>query len=131
MADPVSIASVAVGFVGFVLQVATTSANFVQDAKGFPEEFTKLDSETQEFRSLVQKSEPAINIVQSRYGNETHGINLALTHLIRSASAQDLGKVSRSIDRNSNSFGLWKKEVLEGPTWLGIYEEAKGPRIGK
>jgi len=131
MADPLSIASAAVGFVAFVLQVATTSANFVQDAKGFPEEFTKLDSETQDFRSLVQKLEPAIKIVQSRYANETHGINLALTHLIRSASTQDLGKVSRSIDRDSDSFGLWEKEVLEGQAWLGIFEKAEGPGVDK
>jgi hypothetical protein len=78
MTDPFSIASATVGFVGFVLQVATTAADFIRDAKGFPEEFTKLAADTKEFATLVERLKPAIEVVETRYA-QTNGINTTRT----------------------------------------------------
>jgi hypothetical protein len=68
MADPLSISAAAVGFVAFALQVATTSAEFLQDANGFPNEFTKLSLATNEFATYVRRLAPTIEKVEARYG---------------------------------------------------------------
>ena len=70
MADPLSISSAAVGFVSFALQVATTSANFVRDAKNFPKEAIKLSLVTGEFANHVRLLEPTIEKINARYDSE-------------------------------------------------------------
>ena len=70
MVDPLSISSAAVGFVSFALQVATTSANFVRDAKNFPEEAIKLSLVAGEFANHVRLLEPTIEKVNARYESE-------------------------------------------------------------
>ena len=76
MTDPFSISTAAVGFVAFALQVATTCAEFVRDAKGFPEEFIKLSLATDEFAIHVRRLTPTIEKVEARYGTE--GLSLAI-----------------------------------------------------
>jgi hypothetical protein len=71
MADPLSISASVVSFVAFALQVATTSADFLRDAKGFPDEFTKLTLATNEFATHVRRLAPTIGEVEARYGTET------------------------------------------------------------
>ena len=70
MTDPLSISAAAVGFVAFALQVATTSAEFLRDAKGFPNEFTNLSLATNEFATHVRRLAPTIEKVEARYGTE-------------------------------------------------------------
>jgi len=70
MADPLSISAAAVGFVAFALQVATTSTEFLRDAKGFPDEFSKLSLATNEFATHVRRLAPTIEKVEARYGIE-------------------------------------------------------------
>jgi len=72
MADPLSISAAAVGFVSLVLQVAQTTTQFVENAKGFPEEFKKLCLTINEFGVLVRRLTPVIEKVEVRY--ETQGI---------------------------------------------------------
>ena len=67
MADPLSISAAAVGFVAFALQVGTTSAEFLRDAKGFPDEFTKLSLATNELATHVRRLAPTIEKVEARY----------------------------------------------------------------
>ena len=73
MTDPLSISAAAVGFVSLVLRVAQTMTQFVQDAKGFPEEFKKLSLAINEFGVLVRRLAPVIEKVEARY--KTEGIN--------------------------------------------------------
>ena len=73
MTDPLSISAAAVGFISLVLQVAQTTTQFVQGAKGFPEEFKKLSFAINEFGVLVRRLTPAIEKVEVRY--ETKGIS--------------------------------------------------------
>jgi hypothetical protein len=73
MTDPLSISAAAVGFVSLALQVAQTTTQFVQDAKGFPEEFKKLSLAINEFGVLVRRLTPAIEKVEARH--ETEGIS--------------------------------------------------------
>src|SRR5690348_4969454 len=70
MTDPLSICAAAVGFVSLALQVAQTTTQFVQDAKGFPEEFKKLSFTINEFGVLVRRLTPVIEKVEARYGIE-------------------------------------------------------------
>jgi len=70
MADPLSISSAAVGFVSFALQVATTTAGFVRDAKGFPDEFTKLSLVTNEFAIHVRRLGPSIEKIEDKQAAE-------------------------------------------------------------
>jgi hypothetical protein len=65
--DPLSISSAAVGFVAFALQVATTAAGFVRDAKGFPDEFTKLSLVTNEFAIHVRRLGPSIEKIEGKW----------------------------------------------------------------
>jgi len=65
--DPLSISSATVGFVAFLLQVATTTKDFVQDAKDFPQEFRKLSEATQDFAIQVQRLNPSIQKIEQRY----------------------------------------------------------------
>lgn len=64
MPDPLSISSAAVGFIAFALQVATTAAGFVRDAKGFPAEYTKLSLVTNEFAIQVRRLGPSIEKIE-------------------------------------------------------------------
>ena len=73
MTDPLSISAAAVGFISLVLQVAQTTTQFVQDAKGFPKEFKKLSFAVNEFGVLVRRLTPVIEKVEVRY--ETEGIS--------------------------------------------------------
>jgi hypothetical protein len=65
--DPLSIASATVGFVAFVLQVASTAKDFVQDTKGFPQEFVKLSRATKDFAIQVRRLSPSIRKIEQRY----------------------------------------------------------------
>lgn len=56
-----------VGFVAFLLQVATTTKDFVQDAKDFPQEFRKLSEATKDFAIQVQRLNPSIQKIEQRY----------------------------------------------------------------
>jgi len=67
--DPLSISSATIGFVAFILQVAKTADGFIRDVKGFPDEFMKLASNTRDFADLIERLEPAINMVEARYTN--------------------------------------------------------------
>ena len=71
MVDPISISSATVGFVAFALQIATTAAQFIRDATGFPTEFVKLCLATNEFTILLQHLSPSIQKIEERY---TEGI---------------------------------------------------------
>ena len=70
MADPFSISSAAIGFVAFALQVATTAAGFVRDAKGFPDEFTKLSLVTNEFAIHVRRLSPSLEMIEDNRAAE-------------------------------------------------------------
>lgn len=65
--DGLSIASGAVGFVSLILQVATTAAQFIRDAKGFPDEFINLTFVTNDFAIQARRLGPSIGIVEQRY----------------------------------------------------------------
>lgn len=78
MADPFSLATGVVGFVGFALQVAATVADFVQNAKDFPEEFTKLASRTEDFATLARRLEPAIKVIEGRYKTQPESNTAAM-----------------------------------------------------
>ena len=70
MVDPISISSATVGFVAFALQVATTAAQFIRDATGFPNEFVKLCLATNEFAILLQRLYPSFVKIEERYDAE-------------------------------------------------------------
>jgi len=78
--DPLSISAATMGFVAFILQVATTADGFIRDAKGFPDEFIKLASDTRDFADLVERLKLAINMVEARYtnANQADGIKQTL-----------------------------------------------------
>jgi hypothetical protein len=82
MTDPLSISSAVVGFVAFALQVGMTAANFISDAKNYPEEYGKLASDTADFASLVERLKPAIEEVESKYANhpQADGIKTTIFH---------------------------------------------------
>jgi len=90
MADPLSITSAVVGFVAFTLDVAKTATQFVQDAKGFPDEFMRLSLDTNEFAILIRRLAPTIEKVEARFKNSEGSIrsraNLSLIYSKRRVS---------------------------------------------
>lgn len=68
--DGLAIASGAIGFVSFILQVATAAAQFVRDAKGFLNEFMKLSLVTNDFAIHVRRLGPSIELIEERYASE-------------------------------------------------------------
>ena len=77
--DPLSISAATVGFVAFILQVAMTADAFIRDAKGFPDEFIKLASDTRDFADLIERLKPAINMVEARYTNANQADGMTQT----------------------------------------------------
>lgn len=86
MTDPLSITVSLVGFVTFAIDVAKTAAEFVQDAKGFPDEFKKLSLNVNEFAILVRRLAPAIEKMESRH-EDPGGTILSLAYLTLICSA--------------------------------------------
>jgi len=77
--DPLSISAATVGFVAFILQVATTADGFIRDAKGFPDEFMKLAFYTRDFADLIERLKPAVNMVEARYTKANHADSMKQT----------------------------------------------------
>ena len=67
MTDPLSISAATVGFVALALQVATTAADFLRDAKDLPWEFTQLSLVANEFAIHVRRLSPSIDEIERRY----------------------------------------------------------------
>ena len=70
MADPLSISAAVVGFAAFALEVAKTVTGFVQDAKGFPEEFQSLSLVANEFGVVVRRLTPVFERLEAENCDE-------------------------------------------------------------
>jgi hypothetical protein len=107
--DGLSIASGAVGFVSLILQVATIAAQFVRDAKGFPDEFINLTFVTNDFAIQARRLGPSIDMIEQRYA--TGGtLHIQLNHSPLAEKAETLKHCREVLEKILGLLKSFKKE---------------------
>jgi hypothetical protein len=129
--DPLSIASATVGFVAFVLQVASTAKDFVQDTKGFPQEFVKLSRATKDFAIQVQRLSPSIQKIEQRY--KVGGI--VLLHYIADICVENqtdtLKRCTEVLDEINDLLNGFKGSFRDRTTWAFTKKKKAGEMLNQ